>query len=162
MSSSNSNAYTVPLILLLPLRLSVGLSFLIAGQGKLAMGEWGSGYEGTLYDFATSNLENTFEFYRPFLESIVIPNADKFAVLVTWGELTIGFSIFLGLFTRLGAMLGVFFVLNYTFTQGTGVWMPSMDTAYLWSLVTLLICSAGRGWGVDQVFRSRKRIKLFT
>lgn len=160
--SSSSNSYQVPLVLLLPLRLSVGLSFLIAGQSKLAMGEWGAGYEGTLYDFATLNLENTFEFYRPFLESIVIPNADKFAILVTWGELIVGFSVFLGLFTRLGAMLGVFFVLNYTFAQGTGVWMPSMNTAYLWSFVTLLICSAGRGWGVDQVFRSNKKIKLFT
>ncbi len=159
---STSKTHSVSVLLLLPLRLSVGLAFLIGGQSKLAAGNWGAAYESSLHDFVLSNLENAYGFYRPFLESFVIPNAGEFAVLVAWGELAVGFSIFLGLFTRFGAALGIFMVLNYTFAVGLGIWMPSLEAAYIWAMFTLLICSSGRGLGVDQILRSRRRIRLFT
>ena len=159
---TTSSTHSIPLIYLLPLRLSVGLSFLIAGEHKISMGGWGVAYELTLRDFVTSNLDNAYHMYRPFLETVVLPNATKFAVLVAWGELLVGLSIFLGLFTRLGAVVGIFMVLNYSLAVGRGIWLPGMDTAYVWALFTLMLCSAGRGWGVDQVLRSRRRIRLFT
>ena len=159
---SSSNTHSVSVLGLLPLRLSVGVALLVAGQGKIAAGNWGAAYETTLYEFISSNLINSFSFYRPFLESVVIPHAGKFAVLVAWGELLVGVSLFLGLFTRLGAAVGIFMILNYTFALGLWIWVPTLESMYLWSMFTLLVCSAGRGMGVDQVLRSRRRIRLFT
>ncbi len=159
---SSSKTHSVNVLCLLPLRLAVGIAFLVAGQAKIAAGNWGAAYETRLSEFVTANLENAFQFYRPVLESVVLPHAGKFAVLVAWGELLVGVSIFLGLFTRFGALAGIFIIVNYTFAIGLGLWVPSLETLFLWSLVTLLISSAGRGMGADQVLRSRKRIKLFT
>ena len=159
---TTSKLHSFPLIYLLPLRLSVGLSFMISGQQKLSMGDWGAAYATNLYDFVLFNLDNAYSIYQPFLESVVIPNVTEFAVLVSWGELLMGLSLFLGLFTRLGAAIGIFLVLNYTLAVGRELWLPGMEVAYIWALFTLMICSAGRGLGVDQVLRSRRRIKLFT
>jgi uncharacterized membrane protein YphA (DoxX/SURF4 family) len=157
-----SKAHEVPVLYLLPLRLSVGFSFLFAGANKISTGNWGVAYESSLYDFVSSNLEIAYPFYRPFLESVVIPNAATFALLVAWGEFLTGLTIFFGLFTRFGAIVGIFLVLNFSFAVGQGIWMPSLEVAYIWALFTLMICSAGRRAGVDQILRSRKRIRLFT
>jgi uncharacterized membrane protein YphA (DoxX/SURF4 family) len=154
--------HEVSVLYLLPLRLSVGFSFLFAGGNKISMGNWGAAYESSLFEFVTSNLEFAYHFYRPFLESVVIPNTTNFALLVAWGEFLTGVSIFFGLFTRLGAVVGIFLVLNYTFAVGRGILMPSLEFAYMWALFTLMICSAGRRAGVDQILRSRKRIRFFT
>jgi thiosulfate dehydrogenase [quinone] large subunit len=159
---TTSKTHEVSVLYLLPLRLSVGFSFLVAGGNKIATGNWGAAYETSLFDFVFSNLEITHDFYRLFLESVVIPNAAVFALLVAWGELFTGVSIFLGLFTRLGAVVGIFLVLNYSLAVGRGIWMPSLEVAYIWALFTLMICSAGRRAGVDQILRSQKRIRLFT
>ncbi len=154
--------HSVSVLYLLPLRLTVGVAFLVGGQGKIAAGNWGAAYEPSLREFVMANLENAYSFYRPVLESLVLPHAGKFAVLVAWGELLIGVSIFLGLFTRFGAAVGLFAVLNYTFAVGVGVWVPGLATLYVWALFTLFACSAGRSMGADQLLRSRRRIRLFT
>ena len=159
---STSNTHSVPVLLLLPLRLAVGLTFLIGGQAKIAAGGWGTAYAPELEAFVTNNLENAYSFYRPLMESVVLPNVQAFAVLFSWGELLVGVSIFLGLFTRFGAAAGIFLALHYAFSVGLGIWMPSLETLLIWALFTLMVCSAGRGMGVDQVLRSRRRIRLFT
>ena len=91
-----------PMIYLLPLRLFVGASFMFAGEFKVSQGAWGADYAPNLREFVEGNLESAYGFYRPFLESIVLPNAESFAVLTAWGELLFGLSVFLGLFTRRG------------------------------------------------------------
>lgn len=150
------------LVYLLPLRLWVGLSFILAGENKLSKGDWGAQYADNVSGFVNANVENAFGFYQPFLESVVLPRPEMFAVLVTWGELLFGISIFLGLFTRLGAAIGIFVVLNYTFATGRGIWLPGMDAAYIWALFTLLLCGAGRSWGLDAFVRSRWSVKALT
>jgi len=159
---ATSKTHSVSVLYLLPLRLAVGLSFLITGQAKVAAGNWGAAYATNLTEFINANIENAFAFYRPFLESVVIPHAGKFAVLLAWGELLVGFSIFLGLFTRFGASVGILIVLNYLFTTGISTWMPSLEVMYLGAMVTILICSAGRAIGADAVLRSNRKIRLFT
>jgi thiosulfate dehydrogenase [quinone] large subunit len=159
---TSSKTHSVPVLLLLPLRLSVGLAFLIGGQAKIAAGGWGTAYAANLSEFLTSNLENTYGFYRPFVESVVLPHVGGFAPILAWGELLVGVSIFLGLFTRFGAAAGIVLALHYAFVTGVGVWMPSLETMLIWALFTLMVCSAGRGLGVDQILRSNRRIRLFT
>ena len=151
-----------PLIYLLPLRVFVGASFLFAGEFKISQGSWGANYAPNLKEFVESNLESAYSFYRPFLESTVLPNAETFAVLTGWGELLFGLSVFLGLFTRLGAAIGIFVVLNFTFAVGRAIWLPGMDAVYIWALFTLFICGAGRVWGIDQILRGKWNIRYFT
>ena len=157
-----STEHLTPLRYLLPLRLWVGISFLLAGQNKISKGGLGAGYAQSVENFVNSNLESAYSFYRPFLESVVLPNTDVFAVLVTWGELLFGLSVLLGIFTRLGAGIGILIILNFTFTAGRGIWLPGMDAAYIWALFTLLICGAGRILGVDQILRGKWKITIFT
>lgn len=159
---TTEKTHRVPVLYLLPLRLVIGLAFMVSGQSKIAEGGWGAAYETSLIDFLNANLANAFSFYRPFLEGFVFPNASAFSLLVSWGEFFVGLSIFLGLFIHFGAGIGIFMVLNYTFAVGLFIWMPSLETLYIWSMFTLLTCSAGRAFGVDQILRSRKRIRLFT
>ena len=159
---SSDKTHEVSVLYLLPLRLSVGAALLFSGASKISAGSWGAAYATKLTEFVTANVPNAFDFYRPFLESVVLPNATAFAVLVAWSELLIGISIFLGLFTRFGAAAGIFLALNYTFAIGLGVWMPGSETLFIWALFTLMISSAGRGIGVDGILRRGKRIRLFT
>jgi len=56
-------------------------------------------------------------FYHPFLASVVAPNIDLFANLIRTGELLVGISLLLGLFTRIGAIGGMFLALNYMLAQ---------------------------------------------
>ena len=51
-------------------------------------------------------------FYRPFLETVVPPNALWFARLITLGEWLVGISLVLGLLTRVGAIGRPFLVLD--------------------------------------------------
>lgn len=51
--------------------------------------------------------------YHDFLANVVSPNAALFAELVRFGELLIGISLVLGLFSRVGALFGVLLPLNY-------------------------------------------------
>src|SRR5579875_2198160 len=51
--------------------------------------------------------------YRDFLASAVQPNLALFAELVRLGEVAAGILLFLGLFTRLGGLIGVILPLNY-------------------------------------------------
>ena len=118
------------LVYLLPLRLFVGLSFILAGQNKIGRGDFGAAYAESVQGYVQGNLENAFGFYRPFLEGIVLPNTETFAVLFAWNEFLFGALLFLGLFTRLGAAFGMFQLFNLTLTTGRGLWLPGMDAAY--------------------------------
>ncbi len=51
---------SIPLYYLLPLRLWVGLSFVIAGQNKLGRGNWGADFAPNVEGFISSNLENAW------------------------------------------------------------------------------------------------------
>ena len=92
----------------------------------------------------------------------MIPYAQQFAVIFSLSELLVCVSIILGLFTRFCAALGKLVTLHYAFTVGVAVWMPHLATLLIWALFTLMVCSAGRGMGADQILRSRRRIRLFT
>jgi uncharacterized membrane protein YphA (DoxX/SURF4 family) len=150
---ANDNG-SIPRHYLVPLRLWVGLSFLLAGQNKLKK-DWGSGYADSVQQYVAGNLDNAYGFYRSFLENVVLENLELFAQLVGWGEFLFGLSVFLGFFTRLGAGIGIIIILNFTFASGRGIWLPGMDAAYIWALLTLGLGAAGRSWGLDGVLRKR-------
>lgn len=109
--------------------------------------------EGFLQNFA---LENAHDFYRIFLEQIVMPNAALFTPLVVFGELFVGLALVAGFVTRLAAGIAMFFLLNYMLAKGMWFWTPaSNDAAMFFIALVVLLGAAGRCWGVDQLLHGR-------
>ena len=97
----------------------------------------------------------TYGFFLPFVEHVVLPYSQVFAVLVTAGELFVGLTLTLGLMTRLGAAVGMFLAFNYACLYGNtllpvgGNWL---DFCYL---LAVLIGAAGRSFGADYWLQNR-------
>jgi uncharacterized membrane protein YphA (DoxX/SURF4 family) len=92
-------------------------------------------------------------FYRPFLEGVVLPNGLLFSQLVTLGELAVGISLLLGLFTRVGGLGTAFLVLNYMLLKGLVNNSGSIDRLFLLASVAFILASAGLVWGLDGALR---------
>lgn len=133
---------------LVPLRLYLGGIFLMAVWPKLtAEGGFSPRLAGFVENVA---LGNAHGFYRPFVESIVLPRADLFALLVVLGELFVAVALLTGTVTRLAAAVAMFLVLNYMFAKGMWFWVPaSNDAAFFFIALVLLLGAAGRSFGVD-------------
>lgn len=140
--------------LLVPLRVYLGVVFLVAAWPKLtAEGGFRPRLEGFLQNFA---LENAHDFYRLFLEQIVLPNAGLFTPLIVFGELFVGLALVAGFVTRLAAGIAIFFLLNYMLAKGMWFWTPaSNDAAMFFIALVLMLGAAGRCWGVDQLLHGR-------
>ena len=65
------------------LRVYLGAVFLVAALPKLRQ-DFTPDLTGFVQQVA---LQRAHQFYRPFLEQVVLPNAPAFAALVTWVEL---------------------------------------------------------------------------
>ena len=136
-------------------RIAFGLYFL-GSAFKKTTGQWFVD-GGPVTEFVQKNLPQATAFYRPFLESTVLPNADLFADLVTLGEWVVGFSLLLGLFTRLGGLLSVLLVGNFLLTKGvtslTGGGAISTDILFFAAGIGCAIGAAGLVWGLDGALR---------
>jgi thiosulfate dehydrogenase [quinone] large subunit len=134
------------------LRVYTGVFFAYHGFGKLRQDDFASNLAG----FLTGNLDSSFSFYRPFLESVVLPGKELFAVLVAWGELAIGLALILGLATRYAAFVGAFMVLNFWFAKGLGVFAgANHDVVWCVILIVLGLIPAGKIAGLDDGLSDR-------
>jgi thiosulfate dehydrogenase [quinone] large subunit len=140
--------------LLVPLRIYLGVVFLVAVWPKLTAE---GGFQPRLVGFVTNlGLENAHAFYRPLLESLVLPYAGLITGVVIVGELLVGLALLTGTATRLAAGVAMFLVLNYMFTKGAWFWMPSSnDAAFFFIGLILILGAAGRTWGVDRWLHAR-------
>jgi thiosulfate dehydrogenase [quinone] large subunit len=140
--------------LLVPLRIYLGVIFLFAVWPKLAAeGGFQSSLEGFLQGMA---LGNAHDFYRGFLESVVLPNAGLFASLIVLGELLVGVALIAGFATRFASGVAMFLLLNYMFAKGAWFWMPSSnDAAMFFIALVLMLGAAGRSFGVDRILHER-------
>lgn len=128
------------------LRVYTGLFFAWNGIGKIGRDNFADGMEG----FLNAQLENSFAFYRPFIESVVLPNKTMFAAMVAWGELSIGLLMIAGLATRYAAAVGAILVLNFWFAKGVPVFAgTNQDIAWFVIFVVLGLVPAGRIAGLD-------------
>ena len=135
------------------LRVYTGVFFAWHGYGKLS-GE-GSFADG-LAGFVSSNLENSFGFIRPFLESVVLPNKVLFGVLVSWGELLIGLALIVGLGTRYASIAGAIMLAAFWFTKGQGV-LAGQNHDVIWLVIFLVLAAvhAGRMHSLDMKLSDR-------
>ncbi|GGR77624.1 DoxX family membrane protein [Deinococcus sedimenti] len=103
------------------LRLYVGWQWLAAGWQKATGGGWiGADAGGAVSGFLTGALAKTSGEhpdvsggYAWFIQQVALPNAALFSHLVTFGELTVGVALILGLFTGVAAFLGGFLNANF-------------------------------------------------
>ena len=84
-------------------------------------------------------------FFRGFMQSIVVPNAELFAQLIRAGELTIGVALLIGFLTNLAAIGSVVLSINILLSAGgvrlgTGLGAPEfININVLVALISLVI-----------------------
>ncbi len=134
------------------LRVYTGVFFLIYGFGKL---QRGGGFADGMSGFLNAQ-ENTFGFYRAFIESVVLPNAGLFSYLVALGETALGITLILGLAMRYVPYAGVFLVANFWFAKGLGFFgAMNHDVVWMSILLVLALMKAGHVYGLDAQLKSR-------
>ncbi len=136
------------------LRVYTGVFFLTYGFGKITNPNFADGLSG----FVTGNLEKSYGFMRPFLESVVLPNSGIFAFLVSWGEVLLGVALVLGLATRYAAIAGAFMVAMFWFTKGQG-FMDAQNHDVIWFMILIVLAAihAGRAHSLDEKLKDRFR-----
>ena len=140
-----------PIVLL---RVYTGVFFLKYGWSKISRDDFADGLAG----FVSGNLENSFGFFRPFLESVVLPNKGVFAFLVGYGEFAIGIALIIGLATRWASVAGAIMVASFWFTKGEG-FLDGQNHDAIWLIVFVVLAGlhAGRVMSVDERLAGRFR-----
>lgn len=140
--------------LLVPLRIYLGVVFLVAAWPKLTAA---GGFQGRLEGFLENvAINNAHDFYRNFLESIILPNAALVTPFVVFGELLIAVALLTGTATRLASGIAMFFLLNYMLAKGMWFWTPASNDAPLFFIgLVLMLGSAGRSLGIDRFLHRR-------
>lgn len=93
-------------------------------------------------------------FYHDFLVNVVTPNITLFAEMTRLGEVLVGCSLLLGVFTRLGGLVGCFLALNYAAAVGdfqSWTAIGSIEAVAFVLSFLMLVIPAGRVAGVDAV-----------
>ncbi|MDH3578269.1 MAG: DoxX family protein [Gammaproteobacteria bacterium] len=136
------------------LRVYTGVFFLYYGFGKVRNPEFADGLAG----FVTSQLESSVRLFRPFLESVVLPNKGLFAFLVSWGELAIGIALIVGLATRWASVAGAIMVAAFWAAKGQG-FLDAQNHDVIWFMIFVVLATihAGRAHSVDERLADRFR-----
>lgn len=100
----------------------------------------------------------TVGLYADFVATIVMPNFILFAWLTFLIELALGLSLTLGLFTRLGAALGLIWSLNLAvgLLAVPGEWPWSYLMLIMWHGL-FLVSVRQQTWGLDALWEKRVR-----
>lgn len=69
--------------------------------------------DGFFATYLQRGIATTIGPYHDFLVNVIQPNAAIFAELVRFGELLVGISLVLGLFSRLGGFFGIVLTVDY-------------------------------------------------
>lgn len=144
----------VPMEYFALIRIALGLNFMGHALNKIGLGYLASGQALTRYLEGQLRTPFTDAPYRAFLEALVLPNADTFAVLLVLAEIAVGLGLILGLATRAAAALGLFLGLNYWLAGGIMGTSASLRSFVMIELVVLLAVP-GVVWGVDRLLLGR-------
>jgi thiosulfate dehydrogenase [quinone] large subunit len=136
------------------LRVYTGAFFIKYGFGKITNPDFVDSMSG----FVTGNLDKSYGFMRPFLESVVLPNSGVFAFLVSWGEFMICGALIVGLATRYASVAGALMVAAFWFTKGQAFWSAQNHDA-MWCVIFIVLAAihAGRFDSLDAKLADRFR-----
>ena len=138
------------------LRVWLGWQWLYAGFEKIIdpKGIWVGGAAGTaLTGFLKGAIAKSSGakpsvqgWYGSFLTNVALPNAKVFSYIVSFGELLVGISLILGLFTVVGLLAGGFMNLNYMLA-GTTSTNPILYTV---TFILLVVGAGAYAIGLDR------------
>ncbi|MGI8587230.1 MAG: TQO small subunit DoxD [Chloroflexia bacterium] len=146
---------TIPAIVIWPLRLFLGFTFVWASFNKLL--------DPTFLDPASPNSIGSqiaaIQASSPIgglLASVILPNATLFGMLVMAGELLIGIAVLLGWFTRFSALMGLLINLSFylTITWDVHPFFLGSDIVFIFAWLTLLLAGPGP-LSMDEVLHRR-------
>lgn len=138
-------------------RMATAIFFLLFGEYKVA----GPGFaHGGFQQYLRGYIDTSaIGLYRPVLAHVVLPHAVFLGYLVGAVELFIGISLLLGLFVRVGSVLGILHMISLTAAtwwdpgHGVPVWRyfgAELDHLPLLLLfIIFYVADAGRVWGLD-------------
>lgn len=123
------------------LRIFLGYQWLMSGIHKVQEGWLQDPYHLVAGATAAPIGPNAVGWYEAFMEAVVLQYPLFFQIVVTLTEIAIGLSLFLGLFSVLGAMASIFMNINFMLS-GTG---------NMWYLMASFPClaSSGQSLGLD-------------
>lgn len=140
----------------LVVRMYLGYLWLVAGWEKLVdpSGVWvGSKAGAAVAGFAKGAMQQTTGehpqvtgWYASFLKNVVVPNAELFSYLVTFGEILVGVALIFGLFTGIAAFFGGFMNASYIFAGVAGA-NPLMFILATWLVLAWRVAGY---WGLDR------------
>jgi uncharacterized membrane protein YphA (DoxX/SURF4 family) len=130
-------------------RVVLGASFLFSDHGAGAPGE--------LAGFFGFAMRSSFPWYRPVLQALIIPHADVIGPLVVVAEIAIGIALIAGIATRFVACGAIVLLVNYECAKGSPPWRPGIDQSEIVIALIVLVCAAGRAYGVDALLYGRFR-----
>jgi len=155
MTLPSSRVYAVVLAFV---RIVTGAMWLVHGVPKFTRSDAFMPPNGVFASYLQNGLAKAGGPYHAFLAGVVAPNANLFAELVRLGEVLTGMVLVLGLFTRLGGLVGVLLPLNYMAARGAlesaSGWGTVDASLALLSAISLLL-PTGRVLGLDGLFRRR-------
>lgn len=141
------------------LRIFAGLFWLSHGVPKFLNPAMFMPPDGFMPQLVTKAIQTQTGFYHDFLANIVAPNLPVFAELVRLGEVLVGCSLLLGIFTRFGGFVGCFLALNYMAAKGEfSSWttIGELDACAFVLSFLMFAVPAGRVGGIDALLhRSR-------
>lgn len=140
-------------------RLYTGAFWLMHGIPKWTQSATFMPPSGLMTQFLNEAITNTTGPYQAFLTNIVLPNSWLFAEMVRTGEIVAGLLLFLGLFSRWGAVIGVLLSLNYLSANGglahLRVWDTINSAAFVLSLMNVVLPTS-LVLGIDGLFARGK------
>lgn len=143
-------------------RMLTGAIWLIHAVPKFLSGAAFLPPGGFFATYLQQGIATTVGPFHDFLADVVAPNAGVFAELVRFGELLVGVSLVLGLFSRLGAFFGIVLPLCYMGARGalgTVNGWGSLEAALALLCAISLVLPTGRIAGIDGLRRARARRK---
>ncbi|MFW9831329.1 MAG: TQO small subunit DoxD [Candidatus Thorarchaeota archaeon] len=138
----------IPLLsFLIPLRIALGYEFLHGGLEKILNPTYATNFG--LLTLAASSAPSPY--IQGFFTSVILLNPTFFLLLIAWGELLIGLSLTLGLFSRIGSFGGILMQWTFLFLLG---WLSisTFGVNFLGSIAFFGVgmYQAGRYLGIDQ------------
>lgn len=131
------------------IRMGVGFYFLTQAWTKTFVEGWlQSG--ASMITSIQEDLPSSVAFYRPFLGSVVLNNSTLFSQMVVLGEWAVALSLLLGVFSRLGALVGVWLMLNFILMQGFTNALTSSNFPLLLIFIAFSLTSASVVWSLDK------------
>jgi len=142
---------------LLPLRIYIGLTFLMQGIGLSRAGFNDIMLEEQLDRWLD---RDPVEWYAALMQGPFMENSALIAGLVIAGNLIVGALLLLGLATRPACVVGILMNLNFMFAKGSSFTSISdpVDAIFILIQLTLLFAGAGRSFGVDYWIGRKARL----